>query len=44
VELSNGARVAALLPNSAPGRAKFFEVGDEVTVSWRHDAGIFLNE
>jgi spermidine/putrescine transport system ATP-binding protein len=44
VELSNGIRIEALLPNSAPGRAKFFEAGDEVAVSWRHDAGIFLNE
>src|SRR5690348_6443343 len=42
VELSNGVRIEALLPNSAPGRAKFFEAGDEVAVSWRHDAGIFL--
>ena len=44
VELSNGAHIEALLPNSAPGRAKFFEVGDPVGVSWRHDAGIFLND
>jgi spermidine/putrescine transport system ATP-binding protein len=44
VELSNGAYIEALLPNSAPGRAKFFEVGDPVRVSWRHDAGIFLND
>ncbi len=44
VELSNGARVEALLPNSAPGRAMFFEVGDQVRVSWRHDAGIFFND
>ncbi|MDQ3187263.1 MAG: ABC transporter ATP-binding protein [Pseudomonadota bacterium] len=44
VELSNGAHIEALLPNSAPGRAKFFEVGDPVEISWRHDAGIFLND
>jgi spermidine/putrescine transport system ATP-binding protein len=44
VELSNGTHIEALLPNSAPGRAKFFEVGDPVGVSWRHDAGIFLND
>lgn len=44
VELPNGAHIEALLPNSAPGRAKFFEVGDQVGVSWRHDAGIFLND
>lgn len=43
VELSNGAYIEALLPNSSPGRATFFEIGDEVGVSWRHDAGIFLN-
>jgi spermidine/putrescine transport system ATP-binding protein len=44
VELVNGAYIEALLPNSAPGRAKFFEVDDEVTISWRHDAGIFLDD
>ncbi|MCX7184653.1 MAG: ABC transporter ATP-binding protein [Nitrosospira sp.] len=44
VELPNGARIEALLPNSAPGRAKFFEAGDPVAVSWRHDAGTFLND
>ena len=43
VEFPNGARIEALLPNSAPGRAKFFEAGDPVAVSWRHDAGTFLN-
>ena len=43
VDLNNGARVEALLPNSAPGRAKFFEIGDTVEVAWRRDAGIFLN-
>jgi spermidine/putrescine transport system ATP-binding protein len=44
VELPNGAFIEALLPNSAPGRAKFFEVGDQVSISWHHDAGIFLND
>jgi spermidine/putrescine transport system ATP-binding protein len=44
VELANGAYIEALLPNSAPGRATFFEVGDAVGVSWRHDAGIFLHD
>ena len=44
VELANGAHIEALLPNSAPGRAKFFEVGERVGVSWRQDAGIFLND
>jgi spermidine/putrescine transport system ATP-binding protein len=44
VELPNGTRIEALLPNSAPGRATFFEVGDPVRVSWRHDAGSFLRD
>ncbi len=30
VELAGGTRIEALLPNSAAGRAKFFEVGDAV--------------
>ncbi len=44
VELPGGARVEALLPNSAAGRARFFEPGDEVQVGWRYDAGHFLND
>jgi spermidine/putrescine transport system ATP-binding protein len=44
VELPGGRRIEALLPNSAAGRAKFFEAGDEVDVAWRHDAGHFLND
>jgi spermidine/putrescine transport system ATP-binding protein len=44
VELANGTRIEALLPNSTPGRAKFFEVGDPVVVTWRHDASTFLND
>jgi spermidine/putrescine transport system ATP-binding protein len=44
VELADGTPIDALLANSAPGRARFFEVGDEVAVSWRHDAGGFLHE
>lgn len=44
VELHNGQQLQALLPNSAPGRAKFFEAGDPVTVGWRHDAGQFLSD
>jgi spermidine/putrescine transport system ATP-binding protein len=44
VDLDAGARIEALLPNSAPGRAKFFEVGDQVALEWRHDAGVFLLE
>src|SRR5581483_2068553 len=42
VELPNGSRIEAMLPNSAPGRAKFFEPGDAVEISWRADAGRFL--
>ena len=42
VELANGTRIEAMLPNSAPGRAKFFEPGDPVQISWRYDAGRFL--
>jgi spermidine/putrescine transport system ATP-binding protein len=44
VELSNGNRIEAMLPNSAPGRVKFFEAGDAVEVSWRYDAGRFLRD
>jgi spermidine/putrescine transport system ATP-binding protein len=44
VELPGGTRVEALLPNSAAGRARFFEPGDEVRVGWRFDAGHFLND
>ena len=36
--------VEAMMPNAAPGRARFHEVGDAVAVCWRHDAGIFLRE
>lgn len=44
VELADGTLIEALLSNSAPGRARFFEVGDAVTVGWPHDAGMFLHE
>jgi spermidine/putrescine transport system ATP-binding protein len=44
VELPNGTLIEALLPNSAPGRATFFEIGDAVRVAWRHDAGNFLRD
>jgi spermidine/putrescine transport system ATP-binding protein len=43
VELANGVRIEALLANSAPGRAKFFDVGDRVRLSWRAEAGAFLD-
>ncbi len=44
VGLANGAMIEALLPNSASGRAKLFEVGDAVKLGWRHDAGMFLRD
>ncbi len=39
VVLANGMLIEALLANSAPGSARFFEVGDSVEVAWRVDAG-----
>ncbi|HSC22107.1 MAG TPA: ABC transporter ATP-binding protein [Casimicrobiaceae bacterium] len=39
-----GAIVEALLANSQSGRAKFFEVGDAVEVSWPVGAGHFIAE
>jgi spermidine/putrescine transport system ATP-binding protein len=42
VATPGGARVEALLANSQSGRAKFFEVGDAVDVSWPVDAGHFI--
>jgi spermidine/putrescine transport system ATP-binding protein len=44
VELANGFVLEALMPNAAPGRAKFHEVGDPVAVCWRHDAGVYLRD
>lgn len=44
VELANGMIVEALLPNSAPGITKFFEVGDAVDIAWRFDAGRYLDD
>ena len=44
VATPGGARVEALLANSRSGRAKFFEVGDAVEVSWPVDAGHFIAE
>ncbi|MDD5391356.1 MAG: ABC transporter ATP-binding protein [Gallionellaceae bacterium] len=44
VRLANGMMIEALLPNSAPGGAELFKVGDPVRVGWRHDAGVFLHE
>jgi len=44
VALDNGQELAALRANSAPGRARFFEVGDRVTVSWARDAGHYVRD
>jgi spermidine/putrescine transport system ATP-binding protein len=44
VALADGAMIEALLPNSGSGRARLFEVGDQVRLGWRHDAGMFLRE
>ena len=44
VETDGGARIEALLANSQSGRAKFFEVGDEVEMSWPVAAGHFIEE
>ncbi len=42
VELASGTRLEAMKPNAASGRARFFDVGDAVDVSWKIDAGHFL--
>ena len=42
--LDNGCQLAALRPNDAPGRARFFEIGDRVTVSWAADAGHYVRD
>ena len=44
IDLHNGLRLQALLPNSSPGRAKFFEVGDAVAAAWPAEAGVVLTE
>ncbi len=44
VELDNGIRLETLLANSAAGRAKFFEIGDQVQVAWRHNAGYLVKD
>jgi len=44
VMTQGGLRVEALLANSQSGRAKFFEVGDAVEMSWPVDAGHFIEE
>jgi len=44
VDTPGGQKIEALLANSASGRAKFFEVGDPVEMSWSVAAGHFLEE
>jgi len=44
VATADGSRVEALLANSQSGRAKFFEVGDDVEMGWAVDAGHFIAE
>jgi spermidine/putrescine transport system ATP-binding protein len=44
VTTAAGTRIEALLANSQSGRAKFFEVGDAVEVSWPVEAGHFIGE
>jgi spermidine/putrescine transport system ATP-binding protein len=44
VDTPGGQKIEALLANSASGRAKFFEVGDPVEVSWPVAAGHFVAE
>ena len=44
VDTPDGGKIEALLANSASGRAKFFEVGDAVEMSWPVAAGHFIEE
>jgi spermidine/putrescine transport system ATP-binding protein len=44
VDTPGGQKIEALLANSASGRAKFFEVGDPVNMSWPVAAGHFIAE
>ena len=44
VQTSGGEKIEALLANSASGRAKFFDVGDAVEMSWAVAAGHFIPE
>ena len=43
VDLANGARVEALLPNSSPGRARSSRSAIPVRVAWKAEAGAFLD-
>ena len=42
VEVADGVKIEAMLPNSAPGLAKLFDDDDLVGIAWRFDAGSFL--
>jgi spermidine/putrescine transport system ATP-binding protein len=44
VDTPGGEKIEALLANSASGRAKFFDVGDAVEMSWPVAAGHFIAE
>jgi len=44
VRTPGGEKIEALLANSASGRAKFFDVGDSVEMSWPVAAGHFIAE
>ncbi|MEP7181345.1 MAG: ABC transporter ATP-binding protein [Betaproteobacteria bacterium] len=44
VDTPGGGKIEALLANSTAGRAKFFEVGDAVELSWPVAAGHFIEE
>ncbi len=42
IELPNNTWIEALLPNSEPGHAKLFDIGDTVVVSWQEQSAQFL--
>lgn len=44
VEVAEGVKIEAMLPNNIPGVAKFFDDDDVVEIAWRYDAGSFLTE
>jgi spermidine/putrescine transport system ATP-binding protein len=44
VRLDNGYILQALMPNAAPGRARFHETGDRVMVGWPAQAGHYVRD
>ena len=44
IDTPGGQKLEALLANSATDRAKFFEVGDAVEMTWPIAAGHFIAE